>query len=183
MSEMPFDMPAEPVSRRSLLGKGSAAMAGAVLAAGLTAGAAGAQSQATTAKRTRTYEIAPDVNSLNFVLGRATGAQYSNGPFYLEGGLFRKGGVSAIGVPIPQAVRAGTWRCWGWVYDARALFALSHQWFQIDGEGDIHTLGQFQGTRLAVAGGTGAYRDARGEGAVLGISPSNFSFRVIFTLI
>jgi len=182
MSEIPMDQSGQPVTRRGLLGKGGTAMAGAALAAGLTAGAAGAQSQVTK-KRTRTYEIAPDVNSLVFVFGKDVTGPYSTGPFYLEGALYKKGAVSAIGLPIPQAARAGTWRCWGWVYDPRSLFAVSHQWFQVDGEGDIHALGQFNGGRLAVAGGTGLYLDARGEGAVQGISPSNFSFRVIFTLI
>ena len=180
MTEMPMDPPDQPVSRRGLLGKSGAAVAGAALAAGLTAGAADARSQKT---RTRTYEVAPDMNSfVAAVPGKAPNDPYPTGPFYMHGPIYKKGGVSAFGVPLPLANPVGTYRIWGWIYDPRNFFAAANQTFEIGGEGEIHTQGYQGGARLGVIGGTGPYKDVRGEGVIAPINPLNLSFRITFTL-
>ena len=59
----------------------------------------------------------------------------------------------------------GTFRCWGWVLDGN--FTNVNQIYSIDGHGALMTQGvEFAPTdnRIAVTGGTGDFRNVRGEG-------------------
>ena len=180
MTEKPMGPCDQPVSRRGLLGKSGAAVAGAALAAGLTAGAAEARTQV---KRSRTYEVAPDMNSFTAAVpGKAPGDAYPSGPFYIHGPIFKKGGLSAFGVPLPLANAVGTYRAWGWIFDPKNFGAVASQTFEIGGDGEIYTRGYQNGARFAVVGGTGPYKDVRGEGVIGPINPANLSFRITFTL-
>ncbi len=57
----------------------------------------------------------------------------------------------------------GTFRCWGWVLDGN--FTNVNQIYSIDGRGAIMTQGvEFGPPSIAVTGGTGDFRNVRGEG-------------------
>ncbi len=68
-----------------------------------------------------------------------------------------KGTIVDGGPPI------GTFRCWGWVNDDG--FTNVNQIYSIDGRGAIMTQGvEFGPPSIAVTGGTGDFRNVRGEG-------------------
>ncbi len=56
---------------------------------------------------------------------------------------------------------AGTYQCWGWIFADGSASSVS-QVYNIAGRGAIMTLGQ-EGLSIAVVGGTGDFRNVRGE--------------------
>jgi hypothetical protein len=72
-----------------------------------------------------------------------------------------------FGIPGPFTVEgdtgggAGTYRCWGWIFADGSSSNVS-QVYNIAGRGAIMTLGQ-EGLSVAVVGGTGDFRNVRGE--------------------
>ena len=71
------------------------------------------------------------------------------------------------GIPGPFTIDgdtgggAGTYQCWGWIFADGSVSSVS-QVYNIAGRGAIMTLGQ-EGLSIAVVGGTGDFRNARGE--------------------
>jgi hypothetical protein len=72
-----------------------------------------------------------------------------------------------VGIPGPFTVEgdtgggAGTYQCWGWIFADGSASSVS-QVYNIAGRGAIMTLGQ-EGLSIAVVGGTGDFRNVRGE--------------------
>ena len=74
----------------------------------------------------------------------------------------------------------GTFRCWGWI-DKDGIGSVS-QVYNIPGRGAIMTQG-IEGDFLAVTGGTGDFRNVRGEALQVFINfPAVFDFTIEFDL-
>ncbi len=87
------------------------------------------------------------------------------GPFTVEGAI---GGVD------------GTYQCWGWFFGEDSFGSVS-QVYNIAGRGAIMTLGQ-EGLSIAVVGGTGDFRNVRGE-AIQVFDGDGFNFELEVDLI
>ncbi len=89
------------------------------------------------------------------------------------------------GVPGPFNVEGtveggGTFQCWGWVFEDGETTNVS-QVYNIEGRGAIMTQGGPEGFPLAVVGGTGDFRNVRGE-AVQVFTGDGFNFIITFNL-
>ncbi len=74
----------------------------------------------------------------------------------------------------------GTYRCWGWI-DKDGIGSVS-QVYNIPGRGTIMTQG-IEGDFIAVTGGTGDFRNVRGEALQVFIDfPNVFDFTIEFDL-
>ena len=104
--------------------------------------------------------LSVDVDEASFV-GPALGVQ---GAFNVEG-------------DTGSGVR--TFQCWGWIFEDGATTNVS-QVFNIAGRGAIMTMGQ-EGGFLAVVGGTGDFRNVRGE-ALQTFTGSGFDFTLDLNL-
>jgi hypothetical protein len=155
----------------ALAGSLAAALALVVLVAG--APAAGTNSS------TLTLDVAPDLSTFDALRSPAPGEPFPTGPFYIEGKLYAEGTLRADGTAPPGAHSIGAFRCWGWIFDGKTFGAAVNQRYELT-QGSISTQG-VEGTPVRnVTGGSGAYKKARGEGAVQVINPQNFSFRITF---
>jgi hypothetical protein len=125
-------------------------------------------------------EVATDLSTFDAVRTPAGGDPFPTGPFYVQGPIFPEGTLDADGDP-GGATSIGTFRCWGWIFDGSTALGAVSQAYEIDGRGRIQVQGLEDGTR-AVTGGTGQFRNVRGEGSFEGINPENFSFRASFAL-
>lgn len=167
------------VSRRRLLGLGasggSAALAAVVIGKGLKPGAAEAHGGHLT------VEVVPDLSSFDTIRGVAPGDAVPTGSFYVEGSIYPNGTLDASGDP-GGASPIGTFRCWGWIFDGSTGLGAVSQAYELDGRGDIQVQGLEDDTR-AVVGGTGDFRNVRGEGSFQTINPANLTFRAFFSLL
>ena len=152
----------ERISRRQLLTTGGgAALFGAILGPGI------AQAQADkpiASPWTLVYDIALDM---------PTGPP-ATGAFYGTGSIYRGGALSG-GAPASGAVRLGTVRAWGWGWDASlppgAGGAGGTVSLDVAGEGEIVIAGVLD-NRVAIVGGTGAFRGANGQADSAMIGPA-----------
>lgn len=136
------------------------------------------------AQQVLTLEVAPDLSTFDTVREVAPGDVTPTGPFYIEGLIFPTGTLNPDGTVPPGATPIGTFRCWGWIFDGSTFppVAVVSQEFKIDGQGDIQVQG-LEGDRRAVTGGTGDFKNVRGEGNFELLNPTvNLSFRVTFSL-
>ncbi len=93
--------------------------------------------------------------------------------FYVPGVIYEAGTSNAI----------GTFHCWGWdaLCDGATAVVVSQE-FNLDGRGKIQVQGVEDEGPRAVTGGTGQYRNVRGE--MTGADLSEFpNFTVTFKLI
>ena len=85
-----------------------------------------------------------------------TPAGSGNGPFYVPGDIFKRGADTATADPI------GRFQCWGWLTDGGDLGVVSQE-YHLFGKGKIQVQGIEDDGRRAVVGGTGRFRNARGQ--------------------
>jgi hypothetical protein len=186
VTESPFDLPApagqplgsaepEELSRSGLIGKGGLALAGALLVGGAAAESAAAATKLV-------YEVAPNVETIGRVNAPAPGEPFPTGPFFIDGGIFRKGTISQFGFLPAGAPPLGTYRAWGWLFDGKAFGAVMHEIYLITGRGEIHAQGHWGTSVRLVLGGTGRLTKVRRTAGAQLINPANQSFRVTFTL-
>ena len=103
------------------------------------------------------------------------------GAFYVTGDICEE--LDPLGMCTP----IGTFHCWGWLFDAAdpESSAVVSQEFQLDGRGKIQVQGVEDGGPRAVVGGTGEFKNVRGEAT--GFDFSNFvgpgEFSATFKLI
>ena len=92
----------------------------------------------------------------------------SQGPFYVSGTIFAHGSDVAI----------GEFHCWGYFAQGGSVVVVSQE-FNLDGRGKIQTQGIENDGPRAVVGGTGDFRNVRGEADVV-FTASGFtaSFRL-----
>ncbi len=81
------------------------------------------------------------------------------GAFYVTGDICQELG------PVGTCVSIGTFHCWGWLFNASdpASSAVVSQEYNLDGRGKIQVQGVEDGGPRAVTGGTGDFRNVRGE--------------------
>ena len=93
------------------------------------------------------------------------------GPFYIPGTIYAPGTLNQLGI----------FHCWGFFYNGGALGVVSQE-YDLAGRGKIQVQGVEDGGPRAVTGGTGDFRNVRGEmtGADLSAFPD---FTVNFQLI
>jgi hypothetical protein len=118
-------------------------------------------------------DVKADLNAFDAVLGDPSISAGTGCQFYVPGVIFEAGTDNPI----------GTFHCWGWdaLCDGGTAVVVSQE-FNLDGRGKIQVQGiEDEGPR-AVTGGTGQYRNVRGEmtGADLSAFPD---FTVTFKLI
>ena len=95
---------------------------------------------------TLVLDVEPDGDALSFVAGDNGGGQ-----FFIPGVIFEAGTTNAV----------GTFLCWGWASADGPV--LVSQEFDIDGCGKIQTQGVEDEGQRAVTGGTGRFRNVRGQ--------------------
>ncbi len=89
------------------------------------------------------------------------------------------GTAGAFNVEGDTGSGAQTFQCWGWIFVDGVTTNVS-QVFNIAGRGAIMTQGQ-EGGFLAVVGGTGDFRNVRGEGNQV-FTGNGFDFTITFNL-
>ena len=106
-----------------------------------------------------------DLTSFDVAVGDFVG---TGGAFYVRGNICKELG------PVGTCVPIGTFHCWGWLFDASdpASSAVVSQEFNLDGRGKIQVQGVEDGGPRAVTGGTGDFKNVRGEAT--GFDFSNF---------
>ena len=113
-----------------------------------------------------------DLSSFDVAVGDFVGI---GGAFYVKGNICKKLG------PVGTCDSIGTFHCWGWLFDALdpASSAVVSQEFNLDGRGKIQVQGVEDEGPRAVTGGTGDFKDVRGEAT--GFDLSNFVSNGEFT--
>lgn len=136
------------VTRRNFI-RGGTAGAAAIMASVLAAPAAAS----TTGRRA---QVVLDVDTDGFADFQIVDLGAGGGPFYVSGAINWPG----------TAKRIGTFHCWGFIVNsgANAGTGLVTQEFEIDGRGKIIVAGVESDAPRAVTGGTGHFRNVRGEG-------------------
>ena len=115
-------------------------------------------------------DVEADPSSFSTVLGSTGGG----GPFFIPGLLFEAGTDNEV----------GTFLCWGWNNFGQTPFpTMVSQEFDIDGCGKIQTQGVEDAGARAVTGGTGRFRNARGEITGSVFAPNGLDFTATFELI
>ena len=106
-----------------------------------------------------------DLATFDVALGDFVGM---GGAFYVTGDICNEL------APVGTCMSIGTFHCWGWLFDAAdpASSAVVSQEFNLDGRGKIQVQGVEDGGPRAVTGGTGDFRNVRGEAT--GFDFSNF---------
>jgi len=88
------------------------------------------------------------------------------GDFVGTGGAFLASGTicKELG-PVGTCVSMGTFHCWGWLFDASdpTSSAVVSQEYNLDGRGKIQVQGVEDGGPRAVTGGTGDFKNVKGE--------------------
>ena len=74
---------------------------------------------------------------------------------------------------------AGTFQCWGWINDDEFETANVSQSFNVEDRGLIMTQGP-EGGLLAIVGGTGDFKNARGEARQVFNDDGTFDFTMTF---
>jgi hypothetical protein len=151
----------ERVSRRTLLKTGAAsaaAMAGLATLTGISA-AKGSELN---------LRVLADPTLLDLI---SSPVDPNQGPFYIPGEIFDMGTGDSIGI----------FHCWGFFAAGGAIGVVSQE-YDLTGRGKIQVQGVEDEGPRAVTGGTGDYRNVRGE--MTGADLSNFpDFTVTFNLI
>ncbi len=111
-------------------------------------------------------DVKPDGGTFSMVADGTGG-----GPFYISGPIFASGTVVD---PI------GKFLCWGYFGEGGAVVVVSQE-FDLDGRGKIQVQGVEDEGPRAVTGGTGDFRNVRGDADVVFTGPLDFtiSFRLI----
>ena len=83
------------------------------------------------------------------------------GAFYITGVICKEPGLD----PNGPCTEIGTFHCWGWLFDAddENSVAVVSQEFNLEGRGKIQVQGVEDEGPCAVTGGTGDFKNARGE--------------------
>lgn len=111
-------------------------------------------------------DVVPNGGDFSMVPDPGDGNQ---GPFYISGTIFAHGSNVAI----------GDFHCWGYFAQGGAIAVVSQE-FDLDGRGKIQLAGVEDGGPRAIVGGTGEFRNVRGE--VTGVVLDPF-FTATFRLI
>ncbi len=127
-------------------------------------------------------DVAPDLSTFDAVREAEPGDATPTGPFYVAGSIYPPGTLDPDGAVPEGAAPIGTFRCWGWLFDGSAGLAVVSQAFELDGAGEIQVQG-VEDDRRAVTGGTGRFRNVRGEGRFEVLNPENLAFRAVFHLV
>jgi hypothetical protein len=106
-----------------------------------------------------------DLSTFDVALGSFVGI---GGAFYVTGDICEEL------VPLGACTSIGTFHCWGWLFDTSdpASSAVVSQEFNLDDRGKIQVQGVEDGGPRAVTGGTGDFKNVRGEAT--GFDFSNF---------
>jgi len=105
------------------------------------------------------------------------------GPFVILGDIHQPGTIEAVadGEPVPEPI--GIFRCWGW-FRGPVLGNLVSQEYLLFEQGKIQIQGlekpTEEGVVRAVVGGTGDFKNARGEAVFL--NHPDFRFTATFDL-
>jgi hypothetical protein len=168
------------VSRRELLSTaaGSAALMGLLVGTSTPAQAAPGNGKG---NQGFTFEVLPDMTTLDFVREVAMGETFPTGPFYISGSIYRNNSLDPMGNPNPGAQSIGTFREWGWIHDGVTGDAVVNQSFEFS-SGQLQVAGSRPSERLGVTGGSQQFFNVRGQGIYTVINAENFSFRVQFKL-
>lgn len=126
------------------------------------------------------FSVVPDITTLDFTRDIAPGDTFATGPFYIEGPIYLPSDVDATGNP-GTATPIGTFRSTGWITDGLTGHGLSNQSFEFP-SGSLEVVGA-DGPLRAVAGGTGQFRNVRGQGTYEDINTDNLSFHIVFKLL
>ena len=106
-----------------------------------------------------------DLSTFDVAVGGFVGM---GGAFYVTGNICEKLG------PVGTCNSIGTFQCWGWLFDVSdpASSAVVAQEFNLDGRGKIQVQGVEDAGPRAVTGGTGDFKNVKGEAT--GFDLSNF---------
>ena len=150
-----------PIGRRKFLKRGAAAT-GLTAAALVSPGMVGVA-----AAHSGSFHLLVKADTSLFDLVDSA----NGGPFYVPGTIYTPDGGKVL----------GKFHCWGFFYDA-GVNAVVSQEYDLAGRGKVMVQGVEDEGPRAVTGGTGAFRNVRGEmtGADLSAFPN---FTVSFSLI
>jgi hypothetical protein len=175
----------EPVSRRKLLAAGS----GVALATALVGASTASAQQNEPPGRPKLewldrYVLSVNQQAGDFFRQPPAANQVSTGPAYFTGTLWDPRDVGADGLPTAGAMQRGTYRAFAWIYVAGTpipQFAAVHS-FDFFGMGQV-IAGGVTDNSVAVTGGTGTFRDARGEIRVASTNPAGTVIGLEFDLV
>jgi hypothetical protein len=154
-------MHVQSITRRRLLAAG-----GGTAVAGTLVGAAEASAKKGAAKGGgKKLTVQVNVTAFDAVRQPATGDKFPTGPYYASGDIYNNGSINPDGTPKTGAKKIGTYQCHGWFYDGKEGLNLASQTFTLTNRGSITLIGR-EPELAAIAGGTGSYRNARGQATV-----------------
>ena len=86
-----------------------------------------------------------------------------NGVLQDGAAFYVSGDICDTLVLLDPCIPIGKFHCWGWLVGPNQVVALVSQEFDIDGRGKIQVQGVEDGGPRAIVGGTGDFRNVRGE--------------------
>ena len=95
--------------------------------------------------------------------GFTTFDQTTNGVFQDGAAFYVSGVICDTQVLLDPCTPIGKFHCWGWLVGPNQEVALVSQEFDIDGRGKIQVQGVEDDGPRAIVGGTGEFRNVRGE--------------------
>lgn len=104
-----------------------------------------------------------------------------SGPFYVTGRFYKEADVNRDGTLRSGAVQLGTYRSWGWGYNPVTGEALATHEFDWFGRGKILAAGTTD-ISVPVTGGTGEFKQVRGEVRADIMSATAGAYRLEFEL-
>ncbi len=87
----------------------------------------------------------------------------TNGIFHDGAAFYVSGDICDTLVLLGPCIPIGKFHCWGWLVGPNQEVALVSQEFDIDGRGKIQVQGVEDDGPRAIVGGTGDFRNVRGE--------------------
>jgi hypothetical protein len=92
------------------------------------------------------------------------------GPFLVQGKTVPMGLVDnlvdANGDPVDPDYYAGNWNCWGWMINAEGSAGINDEYNLGALGGKVFLQGNMSDATRAIVGGTGAFKNARGEASI-----------------
>ncbi|MFL6276423.1 MAG: hypothetical protein ACJ74G_14630 [Blastocatellia bacterium] len=110
----------------------------------------------------------------------AQAGEHPTGPFCMQGEVFFKGMLDENGNPSEDYTSVGEWTCWGWMMKSDGYAAANDSYDLLPLGGRLELQGHIGDTARSIVGGTGIFKDARGEVSFKALDEPAGAFLVTF---
>lgn len=106
--------------------------------------------------------------------------EHPTGPFCMEGEVSAKGLLDENGNASEDYRPVGEWTCWGWMMKSDGYAAANDSYDVLPLGGRLELQGHVGDTSRSIVGGTGIFKDARGEATFKALDEPAGAFLVTF---